>query len=118
MLETLTSEERRKYNSMCVHARQTAEQMGSQRGWNDKQILTQATLLNFTVCKPIVEQRTGNPNELWRDLLVKAEGFIKYEFPRIYVQVKDAFQRAIAYVKRAIDTAIDIAIDILIEIFG
>ena len=120
MFETLTYEERKKYNSYSPQARHLAEQMGLERGWNDNQIFTQATLLNFTIGKnPIVESGgKDNPNEVWKDLLMKAKGFIENEFPRIYEQVKDAFQRAISYVKKAIDTAIDIAIDILIDIFG
>lgn len=118
MLETLTLEERRKYNSMHQEARRLAEQMGKARGWSDRQILTQATILNITLTQPLPDEKENNPNVLWKDILVKAKNFISSEFPRIYIQVKDAFQRAIEYIQKAIDTAIDIAIDILVDIFG
>lgn len=75
--------------------------------WSHEQAFTYAVIVKGGIppLRPIDEPHT--PNDIFKAMLSKAKDFIENDFPRIYNKVKDAFEKAMDWIRNAVTVTLD-----------
>lgn len=108
----MTQEELNEYNKLSQEGKDLYNWgMRQHPEWTHKQAFTFAVIGGIASGPFNDPNGTEPPGALYERILVKAQEFIKKDFPRIYQQVKDVFRRAIDWLANAVTVTLNKIID-------
>lgn len=101
----MTQEQLKEYESLD-EKKKFAYNMGMRNHpeWSHEQAFTYAIIVGVSL-PPVTEPPT--PNNIFKAMLSKAKDFIENDFPRIYNKVKDAFEKAMDWIRNAVTVTLN-----------